>query len=100
MEHLGHDDNLVARDFVLLQEGAKDLLRASIGVGIGNIKGVNPGVIGVLEDWKGFFLVEDPGLPVFVAVGHATNDDLGDFEAGAANSEGSVSSCLGIEVGI
>lgn len=89
MEQLRHDDNLIARDLVLLQEGAEDLLRASIRVGIGNIKGVDPGVIGVLEDWKGFFLLEHPGLPILVAVGHATNDDLGDFEAGAANSAGS-----------
>jgi hypothetical protein len=86
VEHLRHDDNLVARDLVLLQEVAEDLLRASIRVGIGNIKGADPSVIGMLENWKGFFLVENLGSPVFIAVRHATNDNLGDFEAGAANS--------------
>ena len=86
MEDLGHDDDLAARDAVLSEEGAEDLLGAAVGIRVGDVEGVDAGVVGVLEDGEGLFLVQDPGLPVLVAVGHAADDDLGDFEAGATDS--------------
>ncbi len=40
----------------------------------------------MFEERQGFLFVEDPFLPVTAAVRHGSEDDLGDFEAGLAES--------------
>ena len=97
MKDLGHDDYLAAGDVVLSQKGAKDFFGAAVRICVGDVEGVDAGIVCVLEDGEGFFLVQDQGLPVPGAVRHAADDDLGDFETGAADSVGDVRFCLGVE---
>lgn len=52
---LGHDDNLVPRDTVLLQRLSNDFLRRAVGVHVGGVPGINPHIVRRLE--KGDALV-------------------------------------------
>ncbi len=60
-----------AWDLVLFQELAKDLLRFTIRVGIGNVECVDAAVVGMLNDGKSGGFVHQPRLPVRIAKGHA-----------------------------
>jgi len=48
--------------------------------------GVDAAVVGVLDEREGLVFVQYPGLPVRSAVGHGTEDDLGDLKTGLAES--------------
>ena len=104
-EALGEDDNTVTGDVVLLQSLSEDFLRLTVGVDIGlgmtksvsinlswaggstyRIPGVDTTLVSVLDQRKGFFLVQNPVLPLLGTVGHGTQDDLGDLEAGVSES--------------
>lgn len=99
------DDDFVSRDIVFLEGLADDLFRASVGVDICCVPCVETDIVGMLEEWEGFFFVEYPFLPIKalkVSNGlrerrvmkrsvpvrashrHRSIDDLGDLEAGIA----------------
>lgn len=80
LEALGHDDEFGSRDVVVLDGCAENLLRPAVGVGIGHVPCIDALIERVLENWEGFILVQEPGLPVLVAEAHAAEDNLGDFE--------------------
>lgn len=86
LEAFGHDDHLRARNVVLFDGGADNLLGPAVRVRVCHVPCVDATVKGILEDGEGFFLVEEPRLPVLVAKTHTSEDDLRDFEAGLANS--------------
>lgn len=93
-EALGQDDDALARDVVLLEGLADDLLGAAVGVDVCGIPRVDPPLVRVLEQRQGLVLVEHPLLPLPGAVGHGAQDDLGDLEAGLAEAVAVVSNFL------
>ena len=80
--YFGHDNKLLARKIELLDGVSKHFLRQSIGVDIGSVERLDAMVVRELDVLRACLLVEDPFLPVWVAVLHASEDDLGYFEAG------------------
>ena len=51
-----------------------------------SIPSVNPGLVRMLQQWQALLLVQNPLLPLWIAVTHCSEDDLGDFEAGLAET--------------
>ena len=71
-ETLAQDDELLARDVVLLDGLADELFAAAVGVDVGRVPGVDADVVGVFEEGERLGFVEDPGLPVGGAVAHCS----------------------------
>jgi hypothetical protein len=65
-----------------------------------SIPSVDTALVGVLNQGKSFILVENPVLPVLGAVGHGTQDDLGDLETRVSESKQSAQSSISYYRGI
>lgn len=50
------------------------------------IPGVNTQLVGMFDQRKRIFLIENPVLPLLTSVTHSSQDDLGDLEAGVAKT--------------
>lgn len=98
-----HDDDAVAWDREMRECFAEDLFGEAVGVYVCLhntsiyivslvlmrdycIPCINPLAIRILDKWQRLLLAQDPGLPVRCAVGHASEDDFGDFQARVAET--------------
>lgn len=53
-----------------------DLLGFPVAVDVGRVPGANADLVGILEQWERFFLVQDPALPIWCPIGHCSTVQL------------------------
>lgn len=70
------DHQILPRDLVLGDGLADDAFRLAVRVDVGRVPCPDPGLVGVFEQWEGFFFVEHPSLPVRRAVTHRSTGQL------------------------
>lgn len=98
----GENDELLARDVILLDGFADDFFGATVGVDVGLCRGVSeggglmvhwevygvPGIqanfVGVFEEWQRLLFIENPFLPFLRTVRHCPQDHFRDLEARVA----------------
>src|ERR1700754_588368 len=85
LEGSRRDHDLVAPGEIL-QGATEDLFRAAVRIMVGGIEEVDAELECLLDERTTLFLIERPRMVTAVgcAVGHAAEDDGGNFEAGAA----------------